>query len=160
MSTKEDARRILEIDPLQLDKEWLKQPMLFFDFAAELVEAKNVLDQAKAELELIDADIDREIRRDPEKYGVIKITENIVAAIIPSRPKHKEAYTKFIEAKYEVGIIQAAVDALDQRKKALENLVTLHGQNYFAEPRTPKGMGEEVGEMKRSAAFNRRKNHS
>ena len=38
-------------------------------------------------------------------------------------------------AKHRVDVLSGAVTALDHRKKALENLVDLHGRNYFSTPR-------------------------
>ena len=39
---------------------------------------------------------------------------------------------------------QGAVYAFEQRKTSLENLVRLHGQQYFAGPKMPRDLRKEV----------------
>jgi len=39
------------------------------------------------------------------------------------------------------------------RKSALENLVTLHGQQYFAGPKVPRNIGEEMSNRKKTREF-------
>ena len=56
--------------------------------------------------------------------------------------KYKKANEEFLNAKYEVDVAQAAVVAMSQRKDALENLVRLHGQQYFAGPKVPHDISE------------------
>ena len=59
-------------------------------------------------------------------------------------------------AQYELEVMGAAVRALDQKKSALENLVRLQGQNYFAGPSVPRTIGAEwVKEVERNGARNR-----
>jgi hypothetical protein len=45
--------------------------------------------------------------------------------------------------KYEAEVLQGAVNAVDHRKDALENLVRLHGLQYFAGPKVPRNLSEE-----------------
>ncbi len=49
-----------------------------------------------------------------------------------------------IDAQYEYQMAQGAVQAVEQRKSALENLVKLYGQGYFAGPKTPRDISSEV----------------
>lgn len=127
--------KIVEIDPNRLDIEWTKHPQTFFLYAEELVKAKRELDEAKASLEVVDATLDREIRDNPENFGVTKITEPVVANVILTCKTHQKANERFIEARYKVGLAQAAVDALDHKKAGLEALVKLQGMNYYSSPK-------------------------
>jgi hypothetical protein len=43
------------------------------------------------------------------------------------------------------------VAALDHRKKALENLVYLHGQSYFSAPTAPRGMKDRMDEVEKAS---------
>jgi hypothetical protein len=45
---------------------------------------------------------------------------------------------------------QAAVNAFEQRKSALENLVRLFGQSYFAGPKMPRDLHWEKEEKEKS----------
>lgn len=157
MNAKQRAEKILEINPYKLDEEWLEQAKLFFSFAADLADVKMVHDKAKANLELVEAELDREIRSDPAKYNIDKVTETSIKNAVITRSRYQKAQEELITARYDVAIHQAAVDAMDQRKKALENMVQLDGRNYYAEPTAPKGAREKVDAMKTDRAFGARK---
>ena len=58
-----------------------------------------------------------------------------------------------ISTKHKVDVLQVVVDALDHRKKALENLVTLHGMSYFASPKAPKEIRNDVKEVEAQKVF-------
>jgi hypothetical protein len=72
-----------------------------------------------------------------------KVTEAAVAAAILTQPNYRVALKALTAARHRQDVYQAAVDALDHRKKALESLVQLHGQGYFAAPRA-RGTAKEV----------------
>lgn len=127
----------IEIDGEALDQEWLEQPKLMLRYTRHLADMKKNLDDAKQELDISKAEADKKIRTNPEKYGIEKITEASVANAILNEKGYKAAYTAFLEAKYETDMAQGAVQAFEQRKSALENLVKLYGQNYFAGPKAP-----------------------
>lgn len=131
---------ILSIDENMLDEEWIGQPRLFFQHAEKLAGARNALDEAKVRLEIVKAGLSRAIREDPASFGLPKITEASVEAAICEQAKFITAQSEVRHLKHKVDVLAAAVTALDHRKKALENLVTLHGQNYFSVPqaRTPE----------------------
>jgi len=131
------------IDINMLDKEWLHQAELFFQWAVKLADARGRLEQAKGELDLTKAECDKAIRESPEDFGIKKATETQVSLTIITLTEYKEALKTYQAAQYEVNVNQAAVQALDHRKSALERLVSLHGQKYFAQP---QGIDEESKE--------------
>ena len=128
------ADDLFEVDLNELDREWIRQPGLYFKYATKLADAKRTHEQKKARLELTKAELDRDIRGDPEKFNVSKITEATVAATILSQKKYKKTHKKMLDAKHHVDILDATCRTLDHRKSALERLVSLHGQNYFSTP--------------------------
>jgi hypothetical protein len=134
----------IRIDDSALDVEWLEQPSLMMKYAHKAAEARRYLDQMKEKLELVKAEIDKDIRTQPEKFGIEKITENVVTNTIITQDRYKKANNTVIDAKFEVDIAQSAVIAISQRKDALENLVRLHGQQYFAGPKMPRDLNSEV----------------
>lgn len=137
--------RILLIDENALDKEWLRQPKLFFEHAHDLADQRDIYERKKRSLELERANLDKAIRDDPEAFGLTKLTENLVTNTIIRQESFIQKQDKLNEAKYELDLAQAIVTSLDQKKAALENLVRLHGQNYFSTP-SGKGLGKEVAE--------------
>lgn len=93
---------------------------------------------------------------------MVKITETTVKNAVTSDREVQKARSAIIEAKHEVDVLSAAVSALDQRKRALENLVTLHGQSYFStpsvrnlEPQARTAAAEKIEETGKKAARSR-----
>ncbi len=139
----ERAKKILSIDKSRLDEEWVTHASTFFLFEMDLVEAKANVDRAKATLDLQDANLEKAIRLDPDNYQLTKVTEASVQAAVLSHRKHQIAYEELTEAKRIAGILQGAVNALDHKKKSLENLVSLHLAGYYAQPTLPKGAARD-----------------
>jgi hypothetical protein len=159
----QESELIFDIDKNLLDDEWLNQPKLYYDWALQLEVARLELDNAKAEFDVAQSEIDLDIRTNPENYGELpeeavnkgKITEKMVAAVLIMQMGYKDAQQTVFEAKHRVGILQAAVAALDQRKKALEKLVDLHGQKYFATPRAPENSKEAIEQIEKQSVRRR-----
>lgn len=133
----------INIDETALDLEWKMQPMLMMKYCTHMAHAKKALDLATEKLDVLRAKLDKEIRLNPEKYGLAKVTETALENTILLQPEYEEANKEYIEAKYEYEIAQAAVRAMDQKKSALENLVKLLGMSYFAGPTTPRDLSKE-----------------
>jgi hypothetical protein len=135
----------LKIDETSLDVEWLDQPVLFMKYARHSAEKEKEKDEAKEELELTKAELDKEIRSFPDRFGIEKITDKVVENTILLQKDYKEASETFLQAKFEWMVAKGAVDAFNQRKEALENLVKLNGQSYFAGPQIPRDLHEQRG---------------
>lgn len=127
----------IEIDGEALDQEWLNQPRLVMQYTKYSAQKRKLLEEAKQNLDIAKAEADKKIRTNPEKFGIEKITETVVANTILNEKGYKQAYTEYLEAKYEADMAQGAVNAFEHRKSALENLVRLFGQQYFSGPNMP-----------------------
>jgi len=150
MKFEEDIR----IDEDALDIEWLNQPRLMLRYSKISAEAKMEMLLRKENLDLVKADLDKEIRSDPEKFGVVKITETAVSNTIISHKLYKEANTAYLQAQYEADIAKGAVSAVEHKKDALENLVRLFGQNYFAGPQVPRDLSYEWQQTQKQKTTN------
>jgi len=146
-----------EIDQNRLNWECVRQPKLYLKYAEELAEAKQALEEAKTALEVIKADLSLSIRKDPDTYGLDKITEAVVSSTITLQQKCIEQNQEVIDKKYDVDMLQSAVITLDHRKRMIESLVTLHGQNYFSSPNINGEAGEHLKEEKKRLARRRRR---
>jgi hypothetical protein len=131
------------IDESALDVEWLAQPKLMLTYGNHAAEKRKEVDLAKEKLDVVKAELDRKIRENPEIFGLPKITETVVQNTIIIQPEYKKASENYIETKYELDMAMSAVRAIDQKKQALENLVRLHGQQYFAGPKVPRDLSQE-----------------
>jgi hypothetical protein len=144
MSKELNYEKDIRIDPEALDVEWLNQPHLFLTYARNSANMRKSLDEAKQSLDIAKAEADKKIRTNPEKYGLEKITESVVANAILIENGYKAAFQEYLDAKYEADMASAAVQAMEQKKSALENLVRLYGQSYFAGPKVPRNLTEEL----------------
>lgn len=133
----------LSINPDALDVEWLAQPSLFMKYAEAASEARHAMDEAKENVDLVKAEVDREIRQDPGAFGLEKTTEGSISAAVLCHERYQEAIEKYNQSRFQNDLLMNAVRAFDQRKVALENLVKLHGQSYFSGPSEPRNLGME-----------------
>lgn len=131
------------IDESALDTEWLQQASLTFKYCQLEADARKAVDDTKAQLDIVEAELDKEIRNNPEKFGLPKITESAIKSAILVNENHINAKDEYSQAQYELNMAQAAVRAIYAKKDALENLVRLHGQQYFAGPSVPRDLSKE-----------------
>jgi hypothetical protein len=139
----EKFKNDIEINPDSLDVEWVKQASLFGEYCMEQVGARAKLDTVKEHLDVKVAGLGLKIRSNPATYGLDKVTEAGVQAVILLDAECAKLREEIAVAQYELEVTTAAVRALDQKKSALENLVRLQGQNYFAGPSVPRDVGAE-----------------
>jgi hypothetical protein len=132
----------LRIDDASLDLEWLDQASLFMKYAKHLAETRKVLDEAKQELDIVKSEVDKSIREHPERFNIEKVTEGAIQSTILTHKDYQKAYQYMLDSKYEVDMASNAVQAMQIRKEALENMVKLHGQSYFAGPRVPHDLAK------------------
>jgi hypothetical protein len=136
------------IDLGRLEQEWLLQPKLYDKYATKLAGAKELLAKAEAFLEVTEAEVKLEIRKKPLKFGFAdKITEGVVKELLVTDKRYRDALQAVNSTKHDVDVLAAVINTLEHRKRALESLVTLHGQNYFSKPKVSK----EAGDAARSA---------
>ncbi len=128
----------LEIDEHDLLNEWKGQAELYRKWAEPLAAAKADADRKKAAMELTEAEVSAKVRENPSAFGLEKPTvDSIRGAVLMSR-QYKAALAAHLAAKEEVGKLDVMVSAIEHRKKALENVVSLFSLNYFAEPAAPR----------------------
>jgi len=132
------------IDESALDVEWLEQPRLMLKYGSHAARMRKEVDKAKENLDIVRAKLDKDIRSNPDKYGIVKLVEAAVQNAIVESEDYREANQRYLKAKYEADVARAAVGAMEQRKEALENLVRLHGLQYFAGPKVPRDLSKEA----------------
>ena len=151
-----DYESDVQIDETALDVEWLRQPELMLKYTRHAAECELEMGKAKENLEFVKSELDLDIRSDPEEFGLVKITEGAVASAIHQNDSYQEAHKQLLTAKFEHGVASGAVKSMDQRCKAIENLVRLHGQSYFAGPSVPRDLSRSRADFEsRNKAANR-----
>ena len=71
-------KKQLKIDRYNLVVELERQPQLYMDWALQAARAEIETKEAENDYDLIRGEADKKIRRDPERYGIDKITEAAV----------------------------------------------------------------------------------
>jgi hypothetical protein len=134
----------VEIDENVLDVECLGQAVLMMKYCRHSAKCEKERDLSKEALGLVKAESDSQIRSSaPEKYRLEKFTEGAISAIILKDKKYQDANEDYLNKCFEFNVASGAVKAVDQRKKMLELLVQLHGQQYFAGPKIPHNLSEQ-----------------
>ncbi len=149
-----DYERDIKIDENALDLEWKDQAELFMKYALHLANTQKELDSFKQELDIMRAEIDKSIRENPEKYGIEKVTEGAIQSAILTDKGFIQANKDYLNVKFENDMAKNAVQAFNQRKEALENLVKLHGQQYFAGPKMPRDLSFEAEKREKQKKAN------
>jgi len=127
----------MNINENELDVELLEHPSLMARYSYKLAEARREKDLAKEALDLKKAEIDLDIRDNPESYKLTKVTEAAINNCILMEREYQDAVKDYNEANFEVNVLQGVINAIEHRKSALEQLVKLYGQEYFAGPAVP-----------------------
>lgn len=138
----------LTVDPAALPEEWLGQPELMLRWTSKHAQALLEVDRAKAGLDVAKAMADREIRENPEKHGLTKVTEAVVANAVILHPAVQAAVQVLGEARYAANLLQGAVHSIEDRRRALQSMVELGSREWFAggdTPPTPRGVRPRGG---------------
>jgi len=130
----------LQIDPEQLDVVAATQAETFFKWAERYIEAESATGRAKSRLEAIEARISLECRKSPGEYGLEKVTDAGIKQVVLRQEKYKTALEAYHETLKTSRWLEEARWAMEQRKRMIEVLVTLHGQKYYAGPSTPRDL--------------------
>ncbi len=141
-----------ELNDLALDKEWKRHCDEVEKYARKQAKAKRTHSLAKANIEVVEAEVGLEIRSSAKE----KLTEAGVKAKVALDPRVRQAVKAEIDARFAVDMIDGAMRTLDHRKKSISDRITLWLADYFKEPAIKSGgkakMEETVkGEVRRRA---------
>jgi len=136
-----------KIDESALDVECHSQTKLAMQYGINWAEKTRDFTLAEENVKLVRSNLIEKINKDPEKYlGVgLKPTGPNVEAAYRNHKLHIEAKNTWVEAMYQLNLAVIAKSAIMVTKKEeLENLIKLHGQNYFAGPSVPRDLPAEI----------------
>lgn len=134
------------IDVNSLDIEWLNQPELERKYIQKAAELKKEAKLAHENLKTVRSELIRDAHADPEKCcGVKKATAPQVEAYYRTHEDYIDAKREQIDTEDAAEVANNMKDLIHfTRAKALEELVNLHGQGYFAGPKTPRNINREI----------------
>ena len=131
---KKGYRNRLKIDRYKIVEECEQQAQLYMDWALAAAKAEIETKEAENALELVKGQIEKKIRRNPERYGIEKITESAVKAEINGNVKVKKYFRRYLKALSDEKVLKRAEKAYAQRKGMCESIAHLNVQLHFAEP--------------------------
>lgn len=132
-----------DLDKYRLDEEWESQPKLYRRHAMELADAKADSERAEAVKAVVYAEVEQEFRS--ANSGAAKApTEAAVKAAVITDKRYRDAVESAIQAQHAADVAKVAVDTLNHRKMALENLVSLFLSAYYAKPRARRDEEDAV----------------
>jgi len=142
----EESKSVVQIDEHNLDKECVKLPSDYLKYSHLAVDAKRDLEDMKNKLEVIHAELAKDIRSNPENFGLDKVTETAVASTVLVQPRYQKFVARLQTLKHDADLAQAVVWALEHKKRTLTLLVELYGMGYFSSPKISKQGREALRE--------------
>ena len=144
----------LNIDLDDLTAELADHANRYAYWSEKFVLATEIRDKAKANLEVVKAELETTARTDWENIDdfVKSPTDKSANFWVTKHKKVKEATDKLITANKVMGIYLVAKSAFEARRKMLEALAQKEIQNWYAEPRT-----SELGPAKELAGLRGKK---
>jgi len=138
-STHYKESTVLDINPRNLQHEWEHQAAVFYQFSSQLADARAAEDDAKRELDVTKAELDADIRSDPDSYGIERVSEGAIKNVMIQQKSYDVAVKTHNSAIHAVRMLEAMVKALEHRRTALKALVDLKLASYYSEGGMPSG---------------------
>jgi len=129
---RKEYKEELRLDLNALDTVWQTQPALYMKYAVAAVEAQDERDHQKRKLEVLAADLDHKIRRNPDKFEIKSISNPAIAACVDTHPSYDLQYQKYLAACRKANMYMAAMRAFDHRRASIEGLTKLWLNGYYS----------------------------
>ena len=119
------------IDQYNLDKECAVNGEKVIYWGRKWAEAEARKERSKKILDEVRAELDIRIRKDPQGFGLEKVTEGAIGSLIPLQEEYKKTYDEYIDSltlSRELGLVK---DAFLQRKDLVLAEIKLYLAEYF-----------------------------
>ena len=141
MKKKKKANPFFDVDLNNLDREWAMQAKRIKRFCDEASYARKRHAEAKAKLDVVESTLFLNIKADPKAYGMDATSDKAVEHKVTTMKEYRQALQNLIDAKFALDIVEGSVEALQHKKPALQNEVTMFLAGYFGDPKAPKTAG-------------------
>jgi hypothetical protein len=112
----------LKISISSLETEWGKQALNYYKWSELLAESQRKKMEARIKLNDIEAKLDLDVRNNPKKYNLDRLTETVIKNIIITSSGYVEANLRYLDLAKNYDLLHAAVRALEHKRSALEYL--------------------------------------
>ncbi len=158
-----DYEKDMYIDETFLDVEWLEQSSLAGRYIKNAIHMRKLERRASEVVKTTRSELINNVNQDPQgTTGKSKPNSADIEAHYRRDEEYKKVKDKWIQAEYEASYAEMAQKEISYgRRTSLENLVTLHGDNYFAGPKVPhdltKAREEKQKQSNRKVQMGRKK---
>ena len=134
------------INESALDVEWLNQAELGIKYGKALSRIKSIVERLEEQKKIKRSELILKANTDPVGLiGKAKPNAGDIEAYYRCDKDYKALIEELITHREELAFMEIATNEIRYtRKNALENLVKLHGQSYFAGPNVPRDLEAEV----------------
>ena len=139
-------RERIEIDRNELELEEEKQSSIHLEVGELRVEAKSVVRQLENDIKFLRSDLDAEIRKNPGKYEIDKITVGAIDSAILRDKEYRNLEAKLLEVQTISDHFQILLSTVEERKSLLKDLVSLFIYNYYIQ-NNPGGGKTELKDL-------------
>lgn len=148
----EDIKALVEINPNRLAFELQRQASIYLKFALAAADLGKETADAKNRIEVARAKAGSNIRSAPELFGLAKSTDKAVEEAVILDPGYQAALKDCNNQRWLESQMNAAVQAMEHKKRVIEGYIKLHGQGMFAEPSTEGGPSKATEDQLRKIA--------
>lgn len=157
----------LSIDKYNLDEEWSDQARrryIYHEKIATAIEVRDLIkvdqEEAKNNYKRVLSDLIIRIKSDPNTFGLDHATDAMAEARALIHEEYAEAYDHYIECSRrlailnrQVGRLYGMLESFIDRRKALDNLISLYLNNYFSNNPKIKEMADRILSESASSEF-------
>lgn len=157
----------LSIDKYNLDEEWSDQARrryIYHEKIATAIEVRDLIkvdqEEAKNNYKRVLSDLIIRIKSDPNTFGLDHATDAMAEARALIHEEYAEAYDHYIECSRrlailnrQVGRLYGMLESFIDRRKALDNLISLYLNNYFSNNPKIKEMADRILSENASSEF-------
>jgi hypothetical protein len=157
MAEELDYEQDMRIDETALDVEWLEQPQLAVSYGQHVAGLRREVNRLEEQKKIRRSELIQEANEDPKgTVGKDKPNAADIEAYYRRDKGYQEIVDDLLSAQYDLEMAEVAKNEIAfTRKAALENLVRLHGQQYFAGPSVPRDLSKERQEQARDQSVNK-----
>ena len=127
-----DFEQELKIDLNTLEFEFMDQPIKVKKWGDLATDAEFIKNRAKDYLGQVIAETELDIRRNPDKYDIPKITDKLVATVALTIDVVKDAQLKYAETLRDLGNLKNSTNSLEHRRSSLKHLMESWQQGYWS----------------------------
>lgn len=121
----------LSVDRHNLDKELETIPNEILSWSRKAISDLEASQRAENALKLVEAQLSIAIRQNPLDFGMAKVTEETVKALITVQQIYIDAQNAVVAAKSELAASRAVVDSLEVKRSSLKYLAELTVSGYL-----------------------------